>query len=115
MVGFYSTFVFQSLWNWFVAGALNVQPVWYWQMYGMNLLVQLVTEPNTFTDEARWKQSVLLMVLSAVPTDKKEAVDAEMKSQDDSVWLLGGVALFNKVAGYSGTLAIGWLVHIFVE
>lgn len=56
IVGLYTTFVLQSLWNWFVVTAFNIPSVSYWQMYGLVLLVTLISERSPeIAEEQRWK------------------------------------------------------------
>ena len=110
-VGFYTTFVLQVLWNWFAVGSLNVRPILYWQMYGLNLLVQLVIERSTFDEETQWRRAFLLMYTS-VPADKKADVDDEIESENDRVWLDAGVMVFGRILTNSATLVIGWVIHV---
>jgi hypothetical protein len=43
VVGFYITFVLQTLWNWFVTTALRVDSISYWNMYGLFLIAAAAT------------------------------------------------------------------------
>ena len=113
IVGFYTTFVLQNLWNWFVAPALNVGMVSYWQVYGLNMLLQMILERNTFTEEDRWKRA-LTMQYASVPSDRKEEVDEALNQETDNVWWQAGTEVFTKIIGNTAKLGIGWAVHTFL-
>ena len=53
VVGLYTTFVLQSLWNWFATEAFHVSQISFWVMYGVVLVVGLLTEgqSNKFEEE----------------------------------------------------------------
>ena len=44
IVSLYTTFVLQSLWNWFVVSIFHLAPIHYWEMFALLLLVGLLTE-----------------------------------------------------------------------
>ena len=113
IVGFYTTFVLQNLWNWFVAPAFNIGMASYWLVYGINMLLQMLLERNTFTDDDRWKRT-LTMQYASVPPEKKEEVDEVLNEENDNVWMKAGTDVFGKIVGNTATLGIGWAVHTFL-
>jgi hypothetical protein len=38
----------------------------YWQMYGFNMLLQMVLERNTFVEEDRWNRALMMLYVSLV-------------------------------------------------
>ena len=54
-VNLYTTFVLQSLWNWFAVEALNAPHVSYWVMYGLVMIANLMFYKPEFQDEQRCK------------------------------------------------------------
>lgn len=113
LVGLYTTFVLQNLWNWFVATTLNVSQISYWQMFGFNILLQMLFERNGFAEDARWHRMVT-MVYACVPADRKGEVDETLKEETENVWLNAGVEVFGKLIGSTVTLGLGWAVHTFL-
>jgi hypothetical protein len=112
-VGFYTTFVLQNLWNWFVVGALNVGPVSYWQMFGLNMIVAMVAERNTIDEDNRWKRAGLLL-FACLPDHKRRETEEEIKNEDEYVWFEAGWTVFSKLLTNTATLGIGWAIHAFI-
>jgi hypothetical protein len=77
----------------------------------LNLLVQLVIERSTFEEDTRWTRAGLLMY-AAVPPDKKEEVDDEIKSENDSAWFNAGFQVFGRILTNSSALVLGWVIHV---
>ena len=113
LVGFYATFVMQTLWNWFVATTFNITQISYWQMYGLSTLVHMIYDRGGFAKEERWNRLVA-MVYACVPADKKEQVDETLKEEKDSLWVNAGVEVFTKLVGNTVSLVFGWAVHTFL-
>jgi hypothetical protein len=111
-IGFYTTFVLQSLWTWFAVPAFNVPRVGYWTMYGVNLIVTLLLDRGSGeeTTEQRWK--VAMMVLEAcVPSEKREELNAELKNETSfGMWWTLGISIFGKLVGNTITLGLGWII-----
>jgi hypothetical protein len=109
--GFYRAFVLQNLWNWFVVGALNASPIGYWQMYGINMLAQIVMERfDSWQDEERWTRT-LAMLYMCVPEVKRNEADEYLKEQNEGEWMGTGMKVFGSLAGNTVTLGFGWLIH----
>jgi len=113
-VSFYTTFVLQILWNWFVVGALSVPTISYWQMYGLHMLVGLVIERDKFDEDNRWKRAFLFLSAS-VPPEKKAEVGEEIESDNENMWLAAGMMVFGRVLASSAALAIGFVIHILAS
>ena len=43
IVPFYTAFVVQNLWNWFVASAIHGEDISYWQSFGALLIISILT------------------------------------------------------------------------
>lgn len=103
-VGFYTTFVLQNLWNWFVVPSINVPYISYWQMYGFNLLVGTVIEPDTFP---------MLVQHASLPDEKRREIEETVT--DERLWTeVVGPLLFGKLLNRTITLATGWAIHVFL-
>jgi hypothetical protein len=113
LVGLYTTFVIQSLWNWFLVHSFNAPEISFWEMYGVVLLVGLLFYKDNLTEEERWK-AISTTLEACVPVDKITEVQEAIKEQVDSMWYQLGISIFGKVAGTTATLAIGWAVHTFL-
>jgi hypothetical protein len=113
-VGFYTTFVLQCLWNWFVVGPFKVSPIGYWQMYGIHMLIQMVIERNTFEKDDHWRRTFAMLYL-CVPSEKQEERWMKwLKTEHEDFWVKTGTAIFGKLAGSTTPLAIGWGIHTFL-
>jgi hypothetical protein len=113
VVGFYTTFVLENLWNWFVATTLHTNEISYWEMFGFNMLLQMVLEKNSAIDDSRWKV-MGVVVYACVPPERKEEVDQAVEEENQNIWLQAGSAVFGKLMGNTATLGIGWAVHTFM-
>lgn len=114
VVGFYTTFVLQTLWNWFAVAAFHVPEVSYWTMYGFMMLIHLVTDKSTFQSEEQAKRLGIL-ITACVPEEKQTEVAEALKAEDDDI----GVKLFGlivgQVTGSSVVLFLGWVVYTFAQ
>jgi ACR3 family arsenite efflux pump ArsB len=112
VVGLYTTFVVQSLWNWFAVKAFNVPSVSYWEMYGLTMLLGLLLARDGEQDEQNWKTAFLILDV-CVPQEKRDELVEELKARNEGLWLELGLVVFGKAVGNSLTLAIGWAVYTF--
>jgi hypothetical protein len=111
-VGLYTTFVLQTLWNWFVSTAFNVPSIPFWGMYGVTLLAGLLMDRSAERSENEFKWETALTTLNAcIPEEKREAVTKAIKEQTEGVWTRAGSEVFAKAIGSTVTLVIGWIVH----
>jgi len=113
LVGFYSTFVMQMLWNWFAVPALNVRSLSYWQMYGLSTLISAllahVEKEGEMNAKSNWR--IAFAVLDAcVPSDRMDAV----KERLEEMW--GGLitTMLGQVVANTITLTLGWTVYTFL-
>lgn len=115
-VGFYTTFVLQSLWNWFAVPALNVSSLSYWATYGLNMVIACfkgTVSPESVTNDHRWKIAITVLQ-ECIPPDKEEHVREELTilhhGQAGELWKIAitqfGVQTF--------ALAVGWFIHTFL-
>jgi|ERR1035437_6775040 hypothetical protein len=115
IVGLYTTFVVQSLWNWFAVKAFHVPSVSYWEMYGVTMLLGLLLARDA--EEAQQQQywKMAFVVLDAcVPPDKRDGVAEEMKTQSEGLWVQVALMAVGKVVGNTLALIIGWAVYTFL-
>jgi hypothetical protein len=102
-VGFYTTFVLQNLWNWFVVPSINVPDISYWQMYGFNLLVITFIEPDLFH---------MQVLHASLPEEKQRTIE---EITGERLWTeVVGPLLFYKLLNRTATLATGWAIHVFL-
>ena len=109
----YTAFVAMSLWNWFLASALNVHDISFWQMYGVIMLASIVIaqEDLAFKHDSQWELSERGFEV-CVPEEKRaeyhEALHV-IKQNMTGLWALTG----GKIIGNTVTLLLGWLIHVF--
>jgi hypothetical protein len=114
---FYTAFVVQTLWNWFVAEALHSAEISYWQAFGMLILVMVLSRRDTdkYEREIRWKQTKTMLEECLTPArrytlqeefKKEESSWAEIISRSDAPL---GKAVLNTFA-----LLAGFAVHTFL-
>jgi hypothetical protein len=114
VVGLYTTFVIQHLWNWFATSALHVPEISFWVMYGLVLLISLFTEGQNLADEPRWK-AMGIALEACIPDAKKEEIEAQVKEQIEvRIWIDAGYHVFGKVVGTTFVLVLGFAVHMFL-
>jgi tetrahydromethanopterin S-methyltransferase subunit G len=115
VVGLYTTFVLQHLWNWFAATAFHLPQIPFWVMYGMVLGVGMFTLDQSSNFEQRQLFKMLAVGLDAcVPADKKELVKDQIEDQKEQMWVEAGTLAFGKLVGNTVTLMIGGVVHLFL-
>ncbi|HLZ52113.1 MAG TPA: hypothetical protein VKP61_15305 [Candidatus Acidoferrum sp.] len=114
VVGFYIVFVLMELWNWFAVPLLRVPEANYWHIYGLYLMLGLLTSSaDNPADERRW--NILLIVLDAcIPEHKAKDVREETRSEAEGIWSDIRLLLFSRVVGSSLTLGLGFVVHLLV-
>jgi hypothetical protein len=112
-VGFYTTFVLQSLWNWFAVTTFHLSEISYWTMYGMFMLVHALMPNNAPVDEERFNR--LGLILNAcVPDEKRPELEAEVEMDERSAPIMIATVVGTKVAENTLTLGLGWAVHTFL-
>src|ERR1035437_7130564 len=112
VVGFYTTFVLQSLWNWFAVPALHVSSIGYWAMYGLVMLFgQIFDRSGDHVQEDATSKRVLILLDACVPDGRRADVQEALKQEANSMWVYLGTAVFGKVIGNTLTLGVGWAVR----
>lgn len=112
VVGFYTTFVLQNLWNWFVTVAFNLPQISFWVMFGIVLMIGMF-DKDTTEDEIRFK-ALSTVVEACVPFEKQDEVNHELKLQGDGIWFTVGTTIFGKILVNTLTLAAGFAVHLIL-
>lgn len=114
LVGFYTVFVLMELWNWFAVPLLHAPEASYWLIYGLSMLIGLVTGSGGQDDpahERRW--TMLFIVLDAcVPEHKMEDLKEYVRVEKEGIWADVGLMIFGKVITNSLTLGLGFVVHL---
>ncbi len=110
---FYTTFVLQSLWNWFVVAALNAPQISYWIMFGLHLMIQVIAQRDDSKDELRWKW-VDIVLTRCIPEERREEVAEEIQAEKDQLAAQLGLRVFSIAFGNTFVLGLGWVVHALV-
>ncbi len=63
-------------------------------------------------DNLRW-ESLFLVLDTAVPADKREDLNQELKDKNEGIWAQVGFHIFGQLVGYVVTLALGSVLHTF--
>jgi hypothetical protein len=110
VTGFYRVFVLRNLWNWFLVPTLHASEISFWQMYGLNMLVNLLIYVNDFAEEERW--TIFSAVFEASVVDaQREAVREALKGESDQVWSRLGWKIAGRIGDYSFALGFGWVIR----
>ena len=112
-MGLYTTFVLQTLWNWFVAASFNVPEIPFWGMYGFTLLIGVLFDRSAqeHTEQLRWK-GAMTMFDACVPEHKRETLGEALKEQEEGAWTDLGGLIFGRAFGLTTTLGLGWIIHM---
>lgn len=115
VMGLYTTFVLQNLWNWFVTEAFHLSSISFWVMYGIVLIFGMFGEQHSEKSTEEQRIKVLMIGLDAcIPEDKKELVKEQLEEQEQQVWGQVGMSIFEKVVTNTFTLGLGWTVHVLL-
>jgi hypothetical protein len=110
---FYTAFVLQSLWNWFVAARLNIVQISYWQMFGFSMLLKpvfsMVSGRSSIADE-RCRDRMMTLLYTCVSIDRVEALKKE--NEDARMFDAWAEALL-MIGQNTLVLLVGWAVHRF--
>jgi hypothetical protein len=113
VVGFYTSLVCQHLWNWFLAPAMHLDPISYWAMFGVSMLIREFMRNNTGIEEQRWEKLKLLLE-TCVPEDEKEAFHQVLKEEKENIWYLLVASVVGEFVGGTVTLIMGWGIYNFL-
>jgi hypothetical protein len=115
LVGLYTTFVLQHLWNWFVTTALHLRQISFWVLYGVVLSIGMFSDTQSSDYKQRQLLKPLAVALDAcVPESKYESVMEQMDAQEAEVWAVAGLLAFGRLLGSTVALMIGGAVHLFL-
>lgn len=114
---FYSTFVMQNLWNWFVAEAIHAAEISYWRAFGILVVLTVIryNVENTYEKEMQAPRIYRMVETLLSPEARAELHKSfEVEDQSWSATIAGvnpqvGKTILNTVA-----LAAGWGVHTFL-
>lgn len=113
IVGLYTTFVLQTLWNWFAVEGLSAPHISYWVAYGFVLIIHLIIdEPPIEKQEIFGRLEYLIR--ACIPEERQEALTEQLLEEDRGLPSRLGWAVFGQAFGVTLTLGIGWAVHIFL-
>jgi hypothetical protein len=112
---FYTAFVVQNLWNWFVAEAVHGTEISYWRTLGFMILIYVLRHYGSLEleREERWKQ-LLMMVEACVPPENKQEVrfaNQKLKSQNS----INNTTSIGEAAIGTIALGLGWVIHTFLS
>ncbi len=116
---FYTTFVLQNLWNWFIPETVHGAEISYWQAGGILLIVSLLRFTREKVDKSeeegqRWK-GLTEMVKETLPEHRR--IYADDPPKEGNSWrdiLEGADPLLGKAVFNTSTLIIGWVIHTFL-
>lgn len=114
LIGFYAVFVMQQLWNWFAVPLLHFGEASFLTIYGLSLLVGLLTARNVGEDPleaSRWR-SVMMAIDACVPVEARKALHEKLKEEGDIQWLNLGTWAFGHASSYTVTLILGFVIHL---
>ncbi|PWU04164.1 MAG: hypothetical protein C5B51_17335 [Terriglobia bacterium] len=117
VVPFYTAFVVQNLWNWFLADALHASTISYWQSFGILLGFWLLAQAKESEsgNETRWNRA-FSMLEAIVPQENLTILKETFRKEDES-WpaIVAAVAPQTRMAiANSFALLIGWATHTFL-
>ena len=110
VTGLYSTFVAQCFWNWFAVLVLPVPPVFFWQMFGIILLINLFSEKDDSIEKSRW-EVVYKLLEACLPESKKQEIEEFVNEKEKNAWVDAGSKVFEKFFSNTITLAFGFIIH----
>jgi hypothetical protein len=114
LIGLYTTFVLENLWNWFAAEALHLPAMSFWVMFALVLMIGML-RPDVGDPGQEYSLKALATAIEAcVPEDKKEWVAEQFEDQQRALWVDIGWKVFSRILGATCTLLIGWAVHSFL-
>src|ERR1019366_6839163 len=113
-ITFYTTLVLQILWNWFVTTAFHLDEIGYWNMYGLVLLISVVSVRNFEVAQAHQWFVTQMMIEACIPeavrAETRAAIDKAKMSEKAQSNFTDGL----KVVMATFALVVGWAVHTFL-
>lgn len=114
LVGLYTTFVLENLWNWFATQALHLPVISFWIMYGLVLIISMFKENFSDIDQEISFKGFGILLDACVPEHLKESVSAKLEDLQEGIWGEIVLKVFAKIFSATCTLVIGWAVHTFL-
>lgn len=116
---FYTSFVVQILWNWFVVEALHAPNISYFHALGLLIVIHVLKYTESVSkhadDDKHWHR-VEAMIDACVPQQRRDATNAEIiavDKQSEPTWLIA-LSIFEKPIVNTLALGAGFLVHEFL-
>lgn len=113
---FYTAFVVQNLWDWFLADAVHAT-ISYWQSCGILILVGVLRykESHDYLENKRWER-MLAMTGAVLSGEELSAINQAFKEKDESWGAILSMATPLAAKAIANTVAIGagWVVHTFL-
>jgi hypothetical protein len=115
LVGLYTTFVLQHLWNWFVTTAFHLPEISFWVLYGVVLSIGMFSDTQSSNFQQRqWFKGLATGLDACIPESKYESVKEQMDAQGAEMWVEAGFLVFGRLLASTVTLIIGGAVHLFL-
>jgi hypothetical protein len=112
---FYTAFVVQQLWNWFVVPALHASELSYVMTVGLLLLVFLFKHSDSEGLDTKQRDDLLVAVLKEVNPRHPVLIAVEAK-EARLTRFLGSIGRSDANEALKGAicLALGWAIHTFL-
>lgn len=114
VVGIFTPFVLQNLWNWFVVPAFNLHEILYWQMFGIFLFARVLLFQYDSGNDLNW-QKALALLHDSVPNENREMARDRITEINERAWRIGLKKSFTEILLDTFALALGWSVHVFLS
>ena len=115
IVGLFTAFVLTILWSWFVVPAFHVDPVSFWVMYGLILLIDLLRSDGNDVEADHRHKIGAIMLDACVPAERRAEVMEQLTEFTEQIWYEAGWKLFGKLLGNAMALGLGFVVHVLAS
>lgn len=114
VVGFYTAFVLMMLWDWFITPAFHVTEIGYFNVYGLVLVVRLLSPTADAIAVAQQGERETKMLEACIPDGKRaetlSAIEKDSLSNNAQMLLANGM----EALGSTMSLVVGFVVHTFL-
>lgn len=86
LVGLYTTFVLENLWNWFVTQAFQLPMISFWVMYGLVLIISMLKEKSRDLDQEISFKGFGILLDACVPEHLRESVSTQLEDLQEDIW-----------------------------
>jgi len=116
---FYTTFVMQCYWNWFLSRALSIHEISFFGMMGVLLFIQLIVEGYSSVREHNTQyrlKKFYELVFIFIPKEREDEVLSTIKEFDEqeSEISKGFEIVFGKLFSNTTSLIIGFVVQSLI-